>query len=98
MLPPLLSAQHLRSGWFFTGPGWAIVSNAVFQNQIVAVLLHRIDEELLCGNLHRNTSLYHVGGCFRRISFSLKSPAALRRLPQGVGIIAPGFGGKKCQN
>ena len=40
------------------GPPLGQWSNAVFENQIVAVLLHRIDEELLYGNLlHSNTSL-----------------------------------------
>ena len=48
----------LRMGFLpFVRPRVGLASNAVFQNQIVAVLLHRIDEELLCGNLlHRNTS------------------------------------------
>lgn len=34
------------------------VSDAIAENQIVSVLLHRVDEELLHGNLiHGNTSL-----------------------------------------
>lgn len=34
--------------------------DAMFENQIVAVLLHRLDEELLHILLHSNTSLYVV--------------------------------------
>ena len=68
------------------------VSNAVFQNQIVAVLLHRIDEELLCRNLfHSNTSLYYSNGFCRVLFFSVSAPGSACRSPQGVGIIAPGF-------
>ena len=75
-------------------------SNAVFENQIVAVLLHRIDEELLHRNLlHSNTSWNISAVLGRVVSFlSLESGRAVICSPQDGRIIAPVSQGKKCQN
>ncbi len=91
----IMGALILRMGlWTYDLPPRGFASNAGFQNQIVAVLLHRIDEELLYRILlHSNTS-YTIQAAPAAVLFSFsKAPGALIRSPQGVGIIAPDFRG-----